>query len=90
MFISDDEKPGRKEALSKLMSMMSDKTGERLSGIRRSADEGFQDGNGDDSSDDDGEGGSNFDQGSEDDQSDMGPSEEEKEKITALYHKYCA
>ncbi len=77
MHFGDEEKPGRKAALQKLMDMMSSKTGEKLSGLKKPAavavevedepelEPGEPDG-------DEGE-----------------PSEEDKMKIAELYHKYC-
>lgn len=37
MFIPDDEKEGREEALDKLISMMSDEAGKKLHGLKKPA-----------------------------------------------------
>ncbi len=86
MFIQDDEKDDRKKALGKLKSMMGSETGRRLGSLKNpsredmasEASEGFQ---GDDDMEDEGV--------EEDDEDGDEPSDEDKMKISALYHKFC-
>lgn len=91
MFIPDDEKDGRKEALKKLMEMMKSKTGEKLGNLKKKPvvesvtieklplDKEEMD----------------YGRESDSEDSDMGDrdssdiSEEDKEKIRELYRKFC-
>ncbi len=77
MHFGDEEKPGRKAALQKLMDMMGGKTGEKLAGLKKPAmaievepEEGDM-------------------EQPEADGDEGEPSEEDKMKIAELYHKYC-
>lgn len=87
MFIPDDEKEGRKEALQKLMDLMGKETGKRLGGLKKpmsaSIEIDKEDPEDDMSSMDD------HDSGMMSDHDDDEPSDEDKAKIAELYHKYC-
>lgn len=81
MHFGDEEKPGRKAALQKLMTMMSGAKSKKLEGIKKPALAVEVDAPVDDDK-----------LGSEpdaDDSMEGEPSEDDKMKIAELYHKFC-
>lgn len=78
MHFGEEEKPGRKAALQKLMDMMGSETGKKLSGLKKPAMAIEVDAPSDDIGESHG-----------DDMPEDEPSEEDKAKITELYMKYC-
>lgn len=85
MYIPDEEKDGRKMALQKLMDLMGDETGKRLGGLKKpmEASMTIEKMPGDLEDEDDEHG---MDEGDDDGDE---PSEEDKMKISELYHKFC-
>lgn len=90
MFIPDDEKDGRKEALQKLMGMMKDATGKRLGALGKPVAASMTiEKEPLDASDDDEKMGGSMGGEDDDDGDEGGPSAEDKAMIASLYHKYC-
>ncbi len=79
MNFGDEEKPGRKAALEKLVALMGAKTGEKLSGLKKPGMAIEVEGS---PSEEAGE-------SSDDEAAEGEPSEEDKLKIAELYHKFC-
>ncbi len=77
MHFGDEEKPGRKAALQKLIGMMGDKTTDKLASRKKPAMAIEVE--------DDPE----LEPGEPDEPMDGEPSEEDKMKIAELYHKFC-
>ncbi len=79
MHFGDEEKPGRKAALQKLMDLMGDKTSGKLAGLKKPAMAIEVEGSSDE------EAGETPDVEAAEGE----PSDEDKMKIAELYHKYC-
>ncbi len=79
MHFGDEEKPGRKAALQKLMDMMGGKTSDKLAGLKKPAMAIEVEGPPDE------EDSETPDMEASEDE----PSDEDKAKIAELYHRFC-